>query len=405
MILWVLHIGIIGVLSWLAFRYFKKTFTSAIFWSALSLKLAAGWILGAIYIFYFGEGDTIALFNMAKDMASLSLNDHIDQLFQWSSYQETNQPRVLYFTKLLSVLARVTGNSYWITSLYLSLISFFSTAFLAKVLIGQYENHRSWITICLFYIPSVVFWSSGILKDSVSFSAFIYLISICLIIRKRGKISIIPILLSFIALFVLFKIKHYLFILLLLFVALIYFFKWISHRKSIVKWVAVTMLLASVFVTQFIHPYLTLERLPLTIYENNQTIISKTNPNAQIDMLLETPEWKSVIKLVPKAIHTGLFRPSFFDKTSNWGLIHKLENGILTFLMLFTILVYLKSKPSLEYSLLLPALICIILLVTLLALSTPNFGTLVRYKNIATPFLFLLFGALPFKFFTSGSIE
>ena len=61
----------------------------------LVTKLAAGLMVGWIFIYYYQSGDTISFFEEAKKMASLPMKEHLSQLFSSSSYATSDQPRVL----------------------------------------------------------------------------------------------------------------------------------------------------------------------------------------------------------------------------------------------------------------------------------------------------------------------
>ena len=127
MIYWIIHILIVGMISLLFYRQFHADFPGWVYWSSLLLKLAAGVVVGLIFFHHYEMGDTIVFFNNAVEISSLPLSDYLATLVSPSTYETTHQPRVLFFTKFLSFFTLITGNSYWLSSIYLSLISFFST--------------------------------------------------------------------------------------------------------------------------------------------------------------------------------------------------------------------------------------------------------------------------------------
>ena len=127
MMYWVIHILIVGMISLLFYRQFHADFPGWIYWSSLLLKLAAGVVVGLIFFHHYEMGDTIVFFNEAVEISTLPLRDYLTNLVSPSTYETTHQPRVLFFVKFLSFFTLITGNSYWLSSLYLSLISYFST--------------------------------------------------------------------------------------------------------------------------------------------------------------------------------------------------------------------------------------------------------------------------------------
>lgn len=399
MTFWFVHIFLIGFLSYLAFKHLKSSFSPLIYWSALSLKLTAGIVLGLIFHYHYGSGDTLMFFEKAKKMSSLGIIDHFDELISDGSYRTNNHPRTLFFIKILSVFSLLTGNSYWITSLYLSLIGFISSWFFVITICRLFPHISTASTISFLYIPSVVFWSSGIMKDTLSSAALIFLVAILLKVVRLKKTSMIEAIIGLLSLLTLLKIKHYLFITFILFAALVSVFQLVKSLKNRFKWIyALIIITLAIASTQLIHPYLKWDRLPQTFYENNLAILENSLPNSQSSVIIETPSWEAIIQSAPKAFFTGLFRPSLSDTITSFGWVHKLENFILLILSILSILIWMKEKQRIDLALLIPAIACICLLATMFALTTPNFGTLVRYKNAFMPFLFWIVSVLPYEY-------
>ena len=391
MIYWILNIVLLAGLSYLIFRLLKSTFKPWVFWIALGLKLTAGLILGLIFYEYYGTGDTITFFEAAKSSNFENLNE---------------QPRTQFFILILRPIVLITGGSYWLSSLWLSFISFVASWYAAVMMICLYPNLRAIIAISFLFIPSVVFWSSGIMKDTLAFAALCIIVSMLLVLYKRFKIHPGQVLILIIASYTLFQIKHYLFITSLLFAGSLLASVLFKKIKSQWRWVAtISIFIFALGATQFIHPYLELDRIPWTLYENNSAILEKSDPEDRLNIVIENDSWSAVISEIPSALHAGLFRPSIFDQTPVWGWIHRVENLILTSLMIMSILLYFKQKPKVGWVLFCSAIACILLLAIMLPLSTPNFGTLVRYKNAFMPFLFLISSILPYQYLTSQTSD
>lgn len=399
---WLIHIPIISLLSYLFWKRFRSDFHPIVYWSGLCIKLAAGLMLGYIFGNYYSDGDTFLFFERATEIASLPFNEYVALLLNTSDYASTNQPRVLYFTKFLSFFSLISGGSYWISSLYLSQISFFASWYLIVKCYQVYPRYCSLATAIFLYLPTVVFWSSGILKDTLAFAAFAFLITIILLFYNRTKVPPITILLSIIAVFILWRIRHYLLIGIILFTGILFFLKLVRSSSMRIKWISVVTLLASFVMIQYVHPFLNLKRLPLTLFENNHAIIEKTETEDQLHLDIESPDWQSIIPVIPKAAKTGLFRPSLLDHTPYWGIFHQIENGLIILCLTLSTLIYLKTKPQIDWNLAISGFLVVLLLATMLALSTPNFGTLVRYKNAFIPFLALLSSVVPYRYFTKN---
>ncbi|WP_424963613.1 hypothetical protein [Ekhidna sp.] len=390
MMYWIIHIILLSLLAFVVFRFVKTGLPNWMFWIALCMKLAAGVILGLIFFEYYGSGDTINFFEYAK-------NSHL--------YNGDNQPRTQFFVLLLKPFVTLSGGSYWITSIYFSFISFTCFWYGSKILIAFYPHLKWVITVSLLFIPSIIFWSSGIIKDSLASAALIILVTSTIKVYHGRKINLLDAVLIVVSAFLLYKIKHYLLITFIVFGGVLFalmLFKSLSRKW---KFTSFLIIIVAFFTTQFIHPYLEIDRIPWTLYQNNSAIIEKSDAEDELDIEIQSDSWSEIWSNVPKALHAGLFRPSIYDHTPFWGWLHRAENLVLTILILMSFLLWLKEKPTVDWPLFIASVCGILLLAILLPLSTPNFGTLVRYKNAYMPYLFLISSILPYQYLASQREE
>jgi hypothetical protein len=91
----------------------------------------------------------------------------------------------------------------------------------------------------------------------------------------------------------------------------------------------------------------------------------------------------------PLALIYGLFRPMIFEGTKVFQVIVGIENAIILILVLLGFGRY-KKGIALSNPLLISASMYILLLTVMLAFSTPNLGTLSRYKVGYWPFFVML---------------
>ncbi len=403
MIAWISNIIFLGVMAWFLFKHSRSDVSAPIFVSALTFRLLAGISTGLIFYQLYPGGDSFSFYQTS--LLVLEENSYwsiITGNFDPGVYE--NKPRVIFFIQILSGFLYLSGGSYWIAILYFSLISFAASLYFVAQFKRLFHTLKLVAIACFLFLPSVLFWSSGILKDTISYSAFIITVILVLKFYKETKFSLLEILLGIASLLVLLKIKHYLLIISLMFAGLVISIYLLKRLGRQLRWpVSIITMVVFLGLTQFVHPYLTISRIPQTIYKNNNTITERTSIDNQLNIVLEKPNWESVLTEVPKSLYIGLFRPSVFDKTPIVGIGHKIENFLLACLGFFTLLVSIKEKPRINWHLIIPSIICIATLATLMAMTTPNLGTLVRYRNAYLPFLFLLFSILPFQYLTSKS--
>jgi hypothetical protein len=104
-------------------------------------------------------------------------------------------------------------------------------------------------------------------------------------------------------------------------------------------------------------------------------------------------EATSVLRYAPKALFSGLFRPFVWEAGNFFQLAAGLENAVLLVLLLTSWPQWRNAVRSPQRILIFSAIVYCTLLCIFLALSTPNFGTLARYKVGFLPFFVLLTAA------------
>lgn len=374
------------------------------FWTGLLLRIGAGLILGFIYSAYYQEGDTFEYFRFASEVNQLANAD----LGQYVSYlwkpipndpllQELNglPPRALFFIKITSVLTLLSGGSYWVLSAYFSFISFAASWWLVKEIRQLDAQALSPALAGILYFPSVVFWTSGVVKESLAM-ACVYLV-VVLFLRLWRKAKVPPILWVVLPLLVwiLWNIKYYYVAILLpvVITSLVYrllvspYFSKKPVWLQIFAWVLIfTIPLGLVAI---LHPNFYPERFLTVITENNQAYsqLSETGDLIQFKNLQPTP-W-SIIRHSPNAILSGLFRPLPWEATNRMKAFASVENMVLVILSISALYGIVKKRiqPGILF---IPMVTYMILLCVFLTLSTPNMGTLSRYRVGFLPFFVVM---------------
>ena len=117
------------------------------------------------------------------------------------------------------------------------------------------------------------------------------------------------------------------------------------------------------------------------------------------------PNWGSIVLNSPWALISGLFRPFVFEINSLFQLVISIENTLLLLLSVYNMKYLTRIPYSSNRLLIVSALVYIILLAIFLTLSTPNFGTLSRYRIGFLPFLFCLLLYYPSQPFISRILK
>ncbi|MEQ8423697.1 MAG: hypothetical protein RIA63_03240 [Cyclobacteriaceae bacterium] len=124
--------------------------------------------------------------------------------------------------------------------------------------------------------------------------------------------------------------------------------------------------------------------------ENHDAYVGVSDENPFIHFTNLSPTWSSILKNSPWAFISGLFRPFIFESQTVFQAVISLENLLLIVLCFINLKNISTAWHSPHRLMILSAVVYISLLSIFLALSTPNFGTLSRYRIGFLPFLFFL---------------
>lgn len=373
----------------------------AFYFPALFYKTGMGLALGWIYHFYYPGGDTIYVFEDATTLAHLASTDfsaYIQAIFTGRFLPEglhyVEQPRALFFARIVSFFSLITANNYWLTAVYCSLLSFGAVWYLCTVLVRLFGHRRATAAAFLFY-PSAVFWSAGIIKESIALS-FVCLIVACMLwwVRKEqksGKEKAMLLFCFLLSAWLLWKIKYYyaaVLVPLAISVMVLYHLRIRLLYKVLSAGGVFVVLL---WIASWLHPNLHFSNLLRVLVANHDLFLQVSEPGDTIGFIQLQPHLKSLLQNFPLALFSGLFRPLPWDGSTTLHLLNGLENLALLSIVLLGLYSWLAGKIVVQEKLLVSAAVAYILLLSvLLAFSTPNFGTLMRYKAVFLPYLSLV---------------
>ena len=369
-----------------------------LFWSAFLFRLAAGISLGLIYTYYYTAGDTWSFFNDAKFFAALARDDfftYIKTIFDFGENQLLkgliNQDlRSIFFIKIISVFCLLSLDNYWVCATYLSLLSFICAWLLHRKVISIFSDSNNASAVAFLFFPSVVFWSSGLEKESVALCGIYFLTNGFLSLtfsRNPDKLFwwlVIPVC------YIVWELKYYwaAIFFVSIFSALILQFLMskssIIEKYSSVAWII--LFFGMGVLLSFTNFNFNLSRFPEVIISSYNDLAAISDPKNLIHYFQFDQTWTSIIINSPWALVSGLFRPVIGEGRGLFGLLASIENFLVLILFIGGLL-NLKNVFNSSYRIiLLTALSYCLVLCVFLALSTPNFGTLSRYRVGFYPF-------------------
>jgi hypothetical protein len=306
-----------------------------------------------------------------------------------------------YFViRLVAIFSFIPFARYLVVTLMFSLFAYTGIWQLFKFFYEQYPHLHKKLAIAILYFPTFIFWSSGILKDSICVGMLGWMTySIYNILYKRERI-LKNALIAAIAIYSLVIVKLYILISYVPFFLLFLFFKKIGLIKGTLKKIVLSLFVtASTIIILFIlSPKLNDELGLFAVDKLSETV--QTQQNNYINMADEagssfslgvefdgTPG--SMLKMAPAAITATLFRPFLWESKKISTLLSSLESLVM---MLFTLYVFFRVGPfnfitSLFKNAMVLFCFCFSIVFALfVGAITLNLGTLVRYKIPCLPF-------------------
>jgi hypothetical protein len=379
-------------------------------------KLAGGMMVCAIYVFYYGGGDTIGFFESAKLVAKMGFlnqgtyfsvlagNLSNDNLYKFVTsglccpdyYRDAQSFMVV---RLAAPLVVVSAFSFWVCTLFFAWLSYSGIWRLFLLFNEIFPNMEKRFALSILYMPSVLFWGSALLKDTVTFSAACWL-TYCVykvFIKPERRSRHFSYLI--IASFILISIKPYIFVALLPGSAIwVLYSRITSVRSTFVRIlispaiIGIGILGSSAILSALSNKLGSYASVDKAI---NKAIVTKNDLTREaygensFDIGEIDGSVGSVLSKFPLALVAGLFRPFLWDARNPVMFLSALENTMMLF---FTLRILLVVGPIRTFSwigkdpLLIFAFVFAIFFSFSVGLTTANFGALVRYKIPSIPF-------------------
>lgn len=396
-----LHITLIFACAWIAFKRTDSNL-SKYYWWALAAKLFAGLALGFVYSYFYTASDTFNFHHDALRITQYARSDFagfIRFLFGDHALRLTSinhEPRTLLFVKVLSIVHLFTNDSYWISGLWFSFLSFISAWWLVEVITNFQSDVSLPAVIALLFFPTCVFWSSGVIKESLASACLFFLIATTLQCYLARRIGMVRWVLTAPAIYLLWNIKYYWAAALVLGLSCIatdrylfqrYLKEWSVRKQSLAM---IVIFVALGFIVTTLHPNFYLNRFLVVLVDNYRLFTSTSERVADFQYASLSPTWVSMVINAPLALCNVLFRPFPWEALSLLPALASLENVVLFLFFAFSLRSILVISASPNRWVVISTIIYILILAVFLGLSTPNFGTLSRYRIGFLPFFVIL---------------
>lgn len=383
------------------------------FLPALTAKIVGAIALGIVYQFYYTSGDTFmyhsygsrfvwnAFMESPWDGVKLLFANSKDpgDVYRYASqiylFRDPNSYTVI---RLASVFDLFTFSTYSATACLFAVFSFIGSWQFYLTFYKQFPHLHGRLAVAAFFIPSVFFWGSGVLKDSVILGGLgiatfqIYLIFIA---RKSRWYNVVLLLLS---LYLIFSIRKFILQAYLPSVLLWIGASQIYRMKSMIARVMVVPLVAAILMGSAYYTVIKIGE------DDERYAVGKLATTARVTAY-DIRYWsgrfagsgyslgeldgsfESMVRLAPQAINVSLFRPYLWEVKNVLMLFSSVESLILLLACFYVIakqrhrILSAFSDPNILF-----ALSFALVFAFAIGVSTYNFGTLVRYKVPLLPF-------------------
>ncbi|RYD57369.1 MAG: hypothetical protein EOP56_08665 [Sphingobacteriales bacterium] len=412
---------VIGVVYMIAIRIRDEKYPPghpwrAFFMSGLTVKIMGGIMIGLIYQYYYGGGDTANYFFHARVINSSFTDSPIKwinlvlNIPEWYDGRYTEYTAKMYWYQahseymvcsITSFISFFLFTTYLPTAVIFAVLSFSGIWAMFRTFSAQYPVITKPLAICFLFIPSVVLWGSGIFKDTLclgSMGWMTYGIFRILIMRDFSFKNIILVVISF---YLIAVIKIYIliaFIPALVLWTMFYYlqrvpskFARFSIRLALLPIALVGFMFASKKFEKELGKY-SLDNVAKTATVTADWIGTMTAAGEEsigYDLGPLDPSPQGMLKKFFPAVNVTLFRPYIWETRKVIQVISALE--AVAFLLI-TIRVLLSvgpikvwksivKDPNLQF-----ALIFVLVFAFAVGISSFNFGSLSRYRIPCLPF-------------------
>ncbi len=368
-----------------------------------------------MFVLHFSPGDTNGLYHpegyniyklILKDASNINLllgsGKDFDQalLMNIDNAGYFNEESNFMVTRIVTILSFITFGKFLAINLIFSMVSFTGVWRLYRFFYEQYPQLHRQFAIAILYLPSFVFWSSGILKDPLCTGAIGWITYSLygMFYQKKSPLIYLPILL--ISSYMVVILKVYIIVSYLPFLALYMLLK----NVTLIKNKFAKVLVVGCFLIGSVLGFLNITSAMQKALGNFASAgVSKSIKNYQVNYENQANSAtsnfslgvefdgtaNSLVRMAPAAVIATLFRPYIWESKKASTLLSSLESLAL---MLFTIFVLIKvgirkfvftiiNKPIVLYCLMFSVVFALFV-----GATTLNFGSLVRYKIPAIPF-------------------
>jgi hypothetical protein len=382
-----------------------------------TFKVISGFIMWAIYTFYYTDtstgdmhnyfSDAQILFNTFKDspgkllLATTGINDfessygsaYLSMKFWYRQYNDSFFNETHLMIRFNAFLMIFSSQNFHVHTIFMAFISFIGLMFIYKSLLPIFSGKVLWLMPCVMLTPSLMFWSSGMIKEPLVVLGLGLILYPAFIARQSLPKRLIC---AALGLFILLFTKFYvLFCIVPPLVAYLIPAPGKSPKAIIIKHAAIAVFtLTFAFCAPLMSPTLNFSGMLVNKQNAFLNVAELWNAGSFTNIPRLTGTFTDILIKAPLGFYNTLFKPLPMEVNNPLLLAAFLENILIFVIIFYCIWNATKAAILQNINFILFAGFYVILLFCIIGLTTPVIGALVRYKIVGIPFLLLLFLAM-----------
>lgn len=280
--------------------------------------------------------------------------------------------------KFLAICNVVTFKNYYANLVIFNFLFLFGLVGIFRLLTPHFQHKKILLIISIFFMPSFLFWESGLHKDGILFSAIgmIFYWMNDLLNRKKTLAKGIGVVLL---LLLIFALRNFIFFVLVL-CLLTWFIANGSKQKFYLKYIIVISLIGVLTISL---TYQSSKWNVLQIIVNKQQEFNELEGRSKLITNELQPNITSFISYLPIALDLTFLRPHFSEIKNKSYIPAMLENFGILLLIILTLFFFKKNQT-------IPPIIIVLFTFSFILLLTTGYtvtfsGAIVRYKSLVYP--------------------
>lgn len=376
-------------------------------------KIAAGTALWAVYTYLYTDRTTADIFKYFDDSFHMYKAlpghpvDYLKMLFgyqndtpeflktyylqmnNWERHYESNLYNDAHTIIRFNAAVRlISFGEFHVHTVIAAFLSFLGSVGIYRVFVHRLPGLERPLLLVLFLLPSVLFWSSGVIKESLLF------FGLGLLLHQLHRITgarqrWYDLVLALFALALLFLLKFY--VLMSLVPALVFFLwstgrtGWSAWWRAIVVFGAFALIGTNI---QVILPGTDILGILTMKQRDFVGLAQQMNSGSFVMPVLLLPEVELFAAQSPYALFITFLGPLVYAGPGAMGLISAAENLAIV-LVVMICLIYRRPWAKVDLPLLLALIGFVLVLALVIGWTTPVMGAVVRYRTPLLPFLLI----------------